>query len=182
MNRPPEWQEIILQRAIAVENATGGQPWVWSQVQAHPSTLVRLVVAGLVEVVGKAGRARLYKVTADGRAEEVGAVTHIGKQRKTGEDTRMTMPLNSSQSANPYEEEVQRGVSNYGNVVRTPQPEVRARLIENPDDGAVLVLTLDRQSFRKLSREAKEHGRSLEGQIQDILEEATRRTTPEGGA
>lgn len=69
-----------------------------------------------------------------------------------------------------------------GNAIRTPQPEVRARLIEIPDDGSVLVLTLDRQSFRKLSREAKEHGRSLEGHIQDILEEATRRTTPEGGA
>lgn len=66
MAENPKYREI-LQRAVEIEERDAQKEhwlgWEWNQVRAHPSGLMKLVIAGIVQVTYKSNRSTMYKLS-----------------------------------------------------------------------------------------------------------------------
>jgi hypothetical protein len=67
LRQNPKYGEI-LERAIIAEEALDKDPiraalgWAWSDVQAYPASLVRLVVSGIIKVQYKSNSGTMYRL------------------------------------------------------------------------------------------------------------------------
>jgi hypothetical protein len=67
LNANPKYFEI-LERAIVADEALDKDPlratlgWAWSDVQAYPASLVRLVVSGIIRVQYKSNSGTMYRI------------------------------------------------------------------------------------------------------------------------
>ena len=67
LNANPKYIEI-LERAIVADEALDKDPlramlgWAWSDVQAYPASLVRLVVSGIIRVQYKSNSGTMYRI------------------------------------------------------------------------------------------------------------------------
>jgi hypothetical protein len=67
LKQNPKYGEI-LERAIVADEVLDKDPlratlgWAWSDVQAYPASLVRLVVSGIIKVQYKSNSGTMYRI------------------------------------------------------------------------------------------------------------------------
>jgi len=61
--------EDVLRRAREWEARNGTAPWIWTDVRAAPAHLVRLVIAGVVEIRGDHLGRHTYRLTEAGKVK-----------------------------------------------------------------------------------------------------------------
>ena len=61
----PKYREI-LQRAIEIEDRDGKKEhwlgWEWHEVRAYPASLVKLVIAGIIQISFKSNSSTTYRI------------------------------------------------------------------------------------------------------------------------
>ncbi|HUY53590.1 MAG TPA: hypothetical protein VMV23_00325 [Candidatus Nanopelagicaceae bacterium] len=81
--------EEVLGRAATWERLNGTAPWIWSDVRAAPSQMVRLMIDGWAVAVGKHLGRNTYRLTERGRQAARGSVNSGGESGPSGHDNRV---------------------------------------------------------------------------------------------